>query len=283
MSPLPPIAPPSSASRRRAIASPDAATRETAALAATSLAPQELPSAPEPLPQAAPARPAKPDARARLLDAARDAFRRDGYAATAIDDLCRAAGVTKGAFFHHFRSKEDLARAAVARWGETTGALFAGAPYADDADPVLRVFGYLAFRRALAFGEPAAISCLLGALAQETAAAMPALRGDLWAGVAAHVDRVAADLAAAKAARVPDAAWNPREVALFTQATLQGAFILAKAKGDSTVARDMIAMLERYVASLLALPAPPILAPRAECASSRDAPSKPIIAQGDPS
>lgn len=200
--------------------------------------------------------PPGPDARTRLLDAARDAFRRDGYAATSLDDLCRAAGVTKGAFFHHFRSKEDLARASVARWGETTSALFADAPFAAQADPVARVFGYLDFRRALATGEPAAISCLLGALAQETAAEMPGLRGDLWRVLDAHADFVAADLAAARAARAPDADWDPKEVALFTQAALQGAFVLAKAKGDSAVARVMIDHLERYVTSLLTLPLP---------------------------
>lgn len=203
-----------------------------------------------------PKTPRRPDGRARLLDAARDAFRRDGYAATSVDDLCRLAGVTKGAFFHHFASKEDLARAAVAEWGAVTGALFRAAPYAALPDPVARVFGYLAFRRALAEGEPAAISCLFGALAQETAAAMPQLRAEVWSGLDAHVGMVAADLAAAKAICAPQADWDPGQLALFTQATLQGAFILAKAKGDSAVARDMIVHLETYVASLLAV-APP--------------------------
>jgi TetR/AcrR family transcriptional repressor of nem operon len=201
--------------------------------------------------------PRKRDARSRLLDAARDAFRRDGYAATSVDDLCRAAGVTKGAFFHHFRSKEDLAHAAVAQWGETTGALFSAAPCATLDDPVARVFGYLAFRRALAQGEPAAISCLLGALAQEASAAMPALRDDLWRVLDGHAETVAADLAAAKAARAPHAEWNPKDVALFIQSVLQGAFVLAKAKGDSAVVADMIGHLERYLAGLLSLPVPP--------------------------
>lgn len=205
-----------------------------------------------------PSQPApRPDARTRLLDAARDAFRRDGYAATSLDDLCRAAGVTKGAFFHHFRSKEDLAHAAVRRWGDVTSALFREAPCAASPDPVERVFGYLAFRRALAQGEPAAISCLLGALAQETSAAMPGLRDDLWSVLDAHTDVVAADLAAAKATRAPHADWSPKDVALFTQATLQGAFVLAKARGDGAVVADMVGHLERYVASLLGLSAPP--------------------------
>ena len=48
-------------------------------------------------------------ARQKIIDAALTVIRTRGYAATSVDDLCSTAGVTKGAFFHHFRSKEDLA------------------------------------------------------------------------------------------------------------------------------------------------------------------------------
>ena len=51
---------------------------------------------------------AKKDARTKLLDAALAVIRAKGYAATSVDELCAAAGVTKGAFFHHFKTKEDI-------------------------------------------------------------------------------------------------------------------------------------------------------------------------------
>ena len=75
-------------------------------------------------------------ARTRLLDAARDTIRRSGYATTSVDELCQAAAVTKGAFFHHFKSKEALGVAAARHWAETTSALFADAPYHDHDDPL---------------------------------------------------------------------------------------------------------------------------------------------------
>src|SRR5919106_5213633 len=46
-----------------------------------------------------------------LVEAARELFARDGYEATLLDDVARAAGVTKGALYHHFGSKRDLFRA----------------------------------------------------------------------------------------------------------------------------------------------------------------------------
>jgi TetR/AcrR family transcriptional repressor of nem operon len=55
------------------------------------------------------ASPATANARDRLLDASLRLVRERGYNATSVDEFCQAAGVTKGAFFHHFRSKEELA------------------------------------------------------------------------------------------------------------------------------------------------------------------------------
>ena len=52
---------------------------------------------------------AESDSRTRLLDAAMHVIRAQGYSATTVDDICSEAGLTKGAFFYHFKSKEDLA------------------------------------------------------------------------------------------------------------------------------------------------------------------------------
>jgi AcrR family transcriptional regulator len=51
--------------------------------------------------------------RRRLITAARKLFGRQGYADTSVDQVVRAAGVTKGALYHHFRDKDDLFRAVV--------------------------------------------------------------------------------------------------------------------------------------------------------------------------
>jgi TetR/AcrR family transcriptional repressor of nem operon len=193
--------------------------------------------------------------RQRLLDAALHEFRSRGYAATTVEDLCRAAGVGKGSFFHHFPSKEALALEAVGHWNATTSALFAQAPYHAPADPRERVLAYVDFRGELLQGELADFTCLLGTIVQETYDSHPALREACRAGIEAHAGTLVRDIADAKAECAPAAGWTPQSVALFTQAALQGAFILAKAQGGAPAASDVVSHLRRYIESLL--PPPP--------------------------
>ena len=120
-------------------------------------------------------RPPHGQARTAILEAASAVIRAQGLHATTVDDLCAAAGVTKGAFFHHFASKEELAVAAARHWSQTTGARFAGAPYHDREDPADRVFGYLDFRASLISGTPADFTCLVGTMVQEAFDTNPAV------------------------------------------------------------------------------------------------------------
>jgi len=60
------------------------------------------------------------ESKTKLLAAALNVIRAKGYAATTVDDICHAAGLTKGSFFHHFKSKDDLALSAAAYWGVMT-------------------------------------------------------------------------------------------------------------------------------------------------------------------
>jgi TetR/AcrR family transcriptional repressor of nem operon len=51
-------------------------------------------------------KPRRGSARLALLNAAVSLVREHGRAATSVDQLCATAGVTKGAFFHHFAAKD---------------------------------------------------------------------------------------------------------------------------------------------------------------------------------
>ena len=190
---------------------------------------------------------AKPDARKRLLDAAMQVIRAQGYSASSVDDICRAAGLTKGAFFHHFRSKEELAVAAAAHFSAMAEGLFAAAPYRQLADPLDRLLGYVDFRGAIIDGPIPAFTCLLGTMVQEAYETHPAIRQACDTYIGAHVAEVAKDIATAKALYAPDASWNAESLAFHTQAVLQGAYVLAKAKNGNAIARDCVAHLRRYL------------------------------------
>src|ERR1700721_625406 len=114
-----------------------------------------------------PKRPRPTGAREKLLDASFVLIREKGYSATSVDELCAEAGVTKGAFFHHFPSKDALAVAAANRWSELSSAFFKTAPYHKHRDPLDRVLSYLDFRKTLLKGDVAAFSCLAGTMVQE--------------------------------------------------------------------------------------------------------------------
>ncbi|MCP1198835.1 TetR/AcrR family transcriptional regulator [Notoacmeibacter sp. MSK16QG-6] len=183
----------------------------------------------------------------RILDAAIASVREKGYAATRVDEVATAAGVTKGGFFHHFKNKEEMAVAAAARWSEVTGQLFEAAPYHLPDDPLDRVLAYIDFRREIIGGQTDEFTCYVGTLAQEVHLSAPAIREAARASIFAHAETYEVDIDAAKAEHCPDADWSAESLALHIQAVLQGAFIIAKADGGPDRARESVDHLKRYV------------------------------------
>ena len=185
--------------------------------------------------------------RTKILDAALNVIRTKGYNATTVDDLCEAAGLTKGSFFHHFDTKEELALAAAEHFGTMASGLFAQAPYRMKTDPLERLLGYIDFRASILRGDLPQYTCLLGTMVQETYETHPAIREACDRHLSEHAAEVAKDIAEAKRLYAPKAPWSPESLALFTQAVLQGAFILAKAKHGPEVAVESVRHLRRYL------------------------------------
>ena len=186
----------------------------------------------------------------RLLDAALHLIRSNGYAATAVDEICHEAGVTKGSFFHHFKSKDDLALAAVAHWRAMTEGFFAGAAYHEAPNPLERLLGYLDFRAAILTGDLADYTCLLGTLVQETYATHPEIRVACEQALSAHIAELTRDVEAARHLYAQDAPWSAQSVGNFIQAVLQGSFIFAKADQSPEVIRQNLDHLRRYLRAL---------------------------------
>ena len=194
------------------------------------------------------------ESKTRLLNAALQVIRAKGYAASTVDDICAEASVTKGSFFHHFKSKDELALAAAEHFSSMADGLFATAPYRAAPDPLDRLLGYVDFRGEILRGDLPDYTCLLGTLVQETYATHPDIRAACDKGMSAHIAMIAEDVAAAKERYAPDAPWSAESVGYFIQSVLQGAFIFAKAKQGPEVVRECLAHLRRYLALIFNQP-----------------------------
>lgn len=200
---------------------------------------------------------ATPSAKEKLLDASLSLIREQGFSATSVDALCQRAGVTKGAFFHHFDSKDALGVAAVEHWSRYAAALFQTEAYQQAMDGLGRVRAYLALRKSLIRGELSQFTCLAGTMVQEAYASHPAIRAACDDCIFGHAGRLVEDFAAAMKQRGVRGDFTAESLAAHTQCVLQGAFILAKAHGDGQVAIESIEHLERYVALLFDAPPAP--------------------------
>lgn len=187
------------------------------------------------------------ESKSKLLEAALRVIRAKGYSATRVEDVCEEAGLTKGSFFHHFKSKEDLALGAAEYWGVMTSAIFAAAEYRSLPDPLDRLLAYVDFRRELLRGELPEFTCLIGTMVQEVYDTHPTIRDACDKSISEHAATLETDFADAIRMYGIDPELNARNLALYTQAVIQGAFVLAKAKGGPDVAAACLEHLRRYL------------------------------------
>jgi TetR/AcrR family transcriptional regulator, transcriptional repressor for nem operon len=207
----------------------------------------------------------RPNARSKLIDAAHALVRKNGYSATSVDEICAAAGVTKGAFFHHFASKEALAVAAAEQWtARADEHIFTLPDWTRIEDPLERLLAHIDFRAAMMNGPAEDFTCFVGTMVQESFASSDVLRRASDASITAYAERLAEDIEAAIANyRIGDRI-DALSLAYHVQAVLQGAFILAKAKADPGIARDSVTHLKRYVQMLFNQPSHAIVDPAAK-------------------
>jgi TetR/AcrR family transcriptional repressor of nem operon len=195
------------------------------------------------------------ESKAALLDAALSVFRIKGYTATRVEDICEAAALTKGSFFHHFESKEDLAIAAADHWISVTSPAFVSAAYRTLPDPLDRLLAYIDFRKALLTGALPEYTCFAGTIIQEVYETHPAVRDACEKSISSHAATMEADIEEAMRLYCAERPFSAESLALYTQGVIQGAFILAKAKQGPAVALDCLDHLRRYFQMVFAAPA----------------------------
>lgn len=130
--------------------------------------------------------------RQRLFDAALELYSQRGYAGTCLDAILRLASSSKGAFYHHFDSKEELtARALELHWHEVIDAL--ELVWQSELDREKRLDRLLEALKLMYTSTQN--SCPLGLLGFESCSLPPGVQRTLAAGLELWTERLAAMLA----------------------------------------------------------------------------------------
>jgi len=185
----------------------------------------------------------------RLLGAAQELMLAKGFAATTLDEICEAAKLTKGSFFHYFESKDDLGRQLLERFcadGQKLHQGFCGT----ETDPLKRVYHYLDSAAKMATDPSMSKGCLLGMFAQELCDLNPDIRERCEQGFENWATMFGEELAKAKAKYAPKKSFDPQELAEHLIAVMEGSMILGKAKHDMRVMAKHLRHFKAYVKSL---------------------------------
>jgi TetR/AcrR family transcriptional repressor of nem operon len=196
--------------------------------------------------------------RERILDAATHLVIEHGFTATSIDEVLALAGTSKGAFFHHFDSKVDLARALTERYvaGDVAQLHLALDATAAIEDPAARVVAFIRHFEDHAdelMAEQS--SCLYISVLTERQ-----LLGSGTADLINHAietwrKEIASLITAAAAARELDGGLDPGDVDALADhvfVTFEGAFLLCRSTGSPHHMRAQLGVLRRLVEALLA-------------------------------
>ncbi len=184
-----------------------------------------------------------------LLDKAQQLMLGKGFSGTSVEEICKAAKVTKGSFFHYFDSKDELAQVLIERFcieSQKKHGDFMG----KNPDPLKRVYAYLDSFIRFSKDPEMAKGCLLGAFAQELSDSSPKMRAACCCGFENWAKSFAKVLMEAKKFHSPKKAVDPKSLAEHLIAVLEGSLILAKSQGNASQVEKNITHYKKYLQAL---------------------------------
>jgi TetR/AcrR family transcriptional repressor of nem operon len=172
----------------------------------------------------------KEETRKKLIGSARAIAKRGGFGTTGVDELMASIGLTGGAFYGHFPSKEALFAELVEQEISNSAEMLAGDESSPPDHVAKRLRSYLSSAHAL---HPET-GCVLPTLGPEIARAAPEVR--------ATVEQGLKRLQKSWSARIgdPDAAW-----ALIAQCV--GALVLSRAVESERTRKEILASSRRFI------------------------------------
>ncbi len=190
-----------------------------------------------------------PATREKLLETAQHLMLAKGYTATSVEEICEAANLTKGSFFHYFPSKEDLGKAVLDRYVIIMFQEVQNAPFLKKSDPLQRLYGYIDFMIEVSKDPARRSGCLLGNFAQVLTDTHPEIRTQCAAHFRLWADMLKHELDAAKAVYkvkgLDTGTLADHFIALF-----EGSLMLAKTRQDLDVIANNLNHFKNYLKSI---------------------------------
>ena len=189
-----------------------------------------------------------------IQKAAQELFLRRGFSATSVDDICRQAKVTKGGFFHYFKSKECLAKDVLKKFCLKANDQMREAGCCESlSDPMDRVFASLECFPGKFQKDVKQQGCLIATFIQEMSQSNPEIQSMCVEGLNQWAAMLKQDLLLAKEKYIPKSSVDIASLANYCVAVLEGAQILAKASGKRKAIDESVDHLKQYLRFLFNL------------------------------
>jgi TetR/AcrR family transcriptional repressor of nem operon len=192
--------------------------------------------------------------RTRILDAAEKLVEQQGFAATSVDQILGASRSSKGAFFHHFASKRELAHALVARYVDADLAMLDDGLVAASAvaDPGQRVLAFLRYYEDWAETLVGDTACLYIAMLAERDLLDETTSAEMDRAIKGWRDEFAALLRPALAGTELRAPLDVDELADHLFATFEGAYLMCRCLDSAEPMRAQLRVFRSLIENLLA-------------------------------
>ncbi|HZP75959.1 MAG TPA: TetR/AcrR family transcriptional regulator [Pseudolabrys sp.] len=168
--------------------------------------------------------------RQNVINVASRLFRERGFDGIGLKDLMKAAGLTQGAFYKQFASKEDLAAQASARALESTSRRWSAAAKANPNDPLGAV---IAFYLSVGHSEERGDGCPVVALGADAARQGADVKASFEAGIRQYLEMLGPWTGSAKRKKSP-------AKAMAVLSTMVGAVLLSRAVNDQQLSKQFL-------------------------------------------
>lgn len=196
--------------------------------------------------------------RARILEITKKLVMKKGFSGTSIDDILKEAKLTKGAFFHHFKGKADLAKVLVEWHALNDLAMFerlVEEVEAESDDPLQQTILFLEkFEEYISNSEDPSPGCMYAVYTYESMQFDPSVRDFVadtlrrWTSIYVRKYQEVLD------AYPPAIPVTARQLAELTVSVVEGGLILQRSYGDVKVTKRQSLQLRNYLSLLFGQP-----------------------------